>query len=81
MGFYMWLSAVYKSLPLPSFENVATHRDFVCPATLCFRGEAKVCGVFFKWAIKKRIEVHVWADWGWGLKMTPVGGKKMHKWS
>lgn len=47
MGFYMWLSAVYKSLPLPSFENVATHRDFVCPAMLCFRGEAKVCGVFF----------------------------------
>lgn len=32
MGFYMWLSEIYKSLPLPSFENVASHRDFVCPA-------------------------------------------------
>lgn len=40
MGFCMWLSAISKSLPLLAFENIATRRDFVCPATLCFRGEA-----------------------------------------
>lgn len=54
MGFYMWLSEMYKSLPLLSFENVAPHRDFVCPAlfVLGVRPEFVVCVCFFKWSIK-----------------------------
>lgn len=32
--------AIYKPSSQHPLEMSATHRDFVCPAMLCFRGEA-----------------------------------------
>lgn len=77
MGFYMWLSEIYKSLPLLSFENVAPHRDFVCPALFVLGVRPEF--VFF--FLMKHKELRFTSGLTGVGAETDTAGRKMHTWS